>query len=115
ELTTITSKVPYWAWLFAAPNGQLFYAGDRGYTYYINPSGTGSFGATFFTALSKTRDYGSPVMYDAGKILIVGGGNTNATAEVIDLNQASPAWRQTASMHFARRQMNAVLMANGQV
>jgi galactose oxidase len=115
EMTGVTNRVPYWAWLFAGPNGQLFYAGDRGYTYYINTSGTGSTGAAFHTVANATRDYGSAVMYDAGKILIVGGGNTLATAEIIDLNQSSPAWQQTTAMHFARRQMNAVILANGQV
>jgi hypothetical protein len=55
-------------------------------------------------------------MYDAGKILIVGGGNppTN-TAETIDLNRTSPQWQPTSSMTYARRQMNAVLLANGKV
>jgi galactose oxidase len=115
EMTGIASVVPYWAWLFAAPNGQLFYAGDENWTYYINTSGTGSFGAGFRPALGLLRDYGSAIMYDTGKIMIVGGGNTTATAELIDLNQASPAWQQTTSMHFPRRQMNAVLLANGKI
>ena len=62
------------------------------------------------------RDYGSSVMYDNGKILVMGGGDppTN-TAEVIDLNAASPAWRSVASMAFARRQLNATILPDGQV
>jgi len=115
EMTGLTSKVSYWAWVFAGPNGQVFYAGDASYTYYMNTSGTGSWGGSFYTALGLGRDYGSAVMYDAGKILIVGGGNTTATAEIIDLTQSSPAWQQTASMYYPRRQMNAVILANGQV
>ena len=54
------------------------------------------------------RDYGTAVMYEPGKILVVGGGgNTGwtrrptrrssaptATAEKIDLNAGSPTWQQ---------------------
>jgi len=123
ELTNIKSLVPYWAWTFVAPNGKLFYAGDRNFTYYIDPSGAGNTSGGLTTATAQAREYGSAVMYDAGKIIIIGGGDLDsmsqvsaqATAEVIDLNQPSPSWRQIASMHFPRRQMNAVLMANGQI
>ncbi len=116
ELTNIHALVVYWAWMFDAPNGQLFYAGDEGFTYFINPNGTGTSCCGFQTASGLYRDYGSAVMYDAGKILITGGGNPGATAtETVDLNQSSPAWQLTGSMHFPRRQMNAVLLANGQI
>ena len=67
-------------------------------------------------------------MYDAGKILVVGGGGYSswptpdattgtptATAEVIDLNRASPAWQSTGSMANRRRHMNATVLPDGQV
>jgi hypothetical protein len=55
-------------------------------------------------------------MYAPGKVLYVGGGDppTNS-AEVIDLNQASPSWRSVPGMAFARRQLNATILADGQV
>jgi hypothetical protein len=116
ELTTANDQTFYWAWIFVAPNGKLFSAGDRALTYFIDPTGTGSLGPYFGTATLTYRDYGSAVMYDPGKILIVGGGNPGATsAEIVDLNQSSPAWQTTGSMFFPRRQMNAVLLANGQI
>src|SRR5437660_947867 len=37
------------------------------------------------------------------------------TAEVIDLNDASPAWRYTGSMAYARRHMNATILPTGDV
>jgi hypothetical protein len=63
-----------------------------------------------------TRDYGSAVMYEPGKILYAGGGDppTN-TVEIIDLNQPNPVWQYTGSMTFARRQMNATLLPTGDV
>jgi hypothetical protein len=123
EMTGLTHAVGFWAWLFVAPNGQLFYAGDSNATYYINTSGTGSFGSPIYTNYNNPREYGSAVMYDAGKILIVGGGPfkngvygpTTNTAETIDLNQGSPSWTFTSPMHFPRKQMNAVILANGKV
>ena len=55
-------------------------------------------------------------MYDAGKILRMGGDNPGfQTADMIDLNQTTPQWVATANMFFPMRQINAVIMANGQV
>jgi hypothetical protein len=62
-----------------------------------------------------TRDYGSAVMYDEGKILYAGGGRTTNTAEVIDLNQSAPTWRWTGSMAFARRNLNLTVLPTGEV
>jgi hypothetical protein len=76
----------------------------------------------------RNRDYGSAVMYDRGKILVVGGGgNTGwntpdvkssvptATAEKIDLTAASPAWQNAGSMSAPRRHLNATILPDGQV
>jgi hypothetical protein len=56
------------------------------------------------------------VMYAPGKIMYAGGGDPpTSSAEVIDLTRPAPAWRSVAPMRFARRQMNATLLADGQV
>jgi hypothetical protein len=54
-------------------------------------------------------------MYDDGKIIYAGGGLTTNTAEIIDLNQASPTWQWTAPMAFARRQHNLTVLPTGEV
>ena len=74
------------------------------------------------------RDYGSAVMYETGKILVVGGGGytgwstpdarsatPTATAETIDLNATGPAWKNTDPMHHPRRHLNATILPDGQV
>jgi hypothetical protein len=112
-LTSAQSSIPYYPMLFVAPNGSVFVAGPDQATGYITTSGTGS----KTSGPSRTygsRDYGSAVMYDAGKILAVGGGAPTRSAEVIDLN-AGTGWRRVDSMAVARRQMDATLLADGTV
>src|SRR5208282_4016043 len=68
------------------------------------------------TRRSGTRDYASSVLYDVDKIIFIGGGNAPATdAEIIDLSQAPPGWKETDGMHFPRRQHNATILADGTV
>jgi len=121
-LTTASKLLPYYPRTFVAPNGNVFYAGERRYAQYLSPTGTGKWlSTTYATKYPRDREYGSAVMYDAGKILIVGGdGKTSgrlptATAEVIDLNKSRPAWRYTGTMAYRRRQLNATILPTGEV
>jgi hypothetical protein len=101
--------------MFVAPNGKVFNAGPTQLTRYLNTSGTGAWTSVGNSKFGD-RSYGSAVMYDYGKILLLGGGDPpTATAEVIDLNSATPTWSYTASMTVARRQQNATLLADGTV
>lgn len=80
----------YYPRMFVAPNGKMFYAGEEQQTRWIDVTGAGSVTAVPRSNFGR-RDYGSSVSYDAGKILILGGGYTPTdTAEVIDLNQSNP-------------------------
>jgi galactose oxidase len=117
RLLTGAKRYPeIYPWNFQAPNGQVFSAGQTVNTQYINTSGTGSLGPVIKHVVNTYRDYGSAVMYDVGKIIVMGGGiPTERTAEVIDLNQASPSWAYTGFMKYPRRQMFATIQADGQV
>ncbi len=104
---------------FLAPNGKVFLSGMQGITRYLDTTGTGSYTTVANTSYGY-RSYGTAVMYDDGKIMIAGGSTTDsvaptATAEVIDLNAAPPAWRTISPMVFARRFLNSTLMADGKV
>ncbi len=115
ELTRAARNARTYPWNFVAPNGQVFSAGAQPSTQYIATSGTGTLGSIIPRVVAVTRDYGSAVMYDAGKILVMGGGNTEASAEVIDLTVPQPQWKRVSSMAYARRQLSAVIQADGQV
>lgn len=117
-LTAARKAVPYYPMMFVAPDGRVAMVGPGRQTWYLNTSGTGAWTAGPYMNLTVGRDYGSAVMYDAGKILVVGGNQSSptATAEVINLNAGTGAtWRSVASMSVARRQLNATLLADGTV
>ena len=101
--------------MFLAPNGKVFNPGPTTTTRYLDTAGSGTW-SFVANRVGPYRDYGSAVMYAPGKVLVMGGGDppTN-TAEVIDLNQPSPTWRAVGSMAFARRQLNATLLPDGNV
>jgi galactose oxidase len=135
QLTGASLKLPYYPRQFVAPNGKLFYAGERVKARYLdvdapNTNGRGRWSSpTGFTHLWPfNRDYGSAVMYDMGKILYVGGGGDlnwstsdprasapTATAETIDLNVTGAHWSSTDPMNFPRRHLNATILPDGQV
>ena len=114
RLTGASLGLPYYPRAFLAPNGKLFYAGEARATRYLDFTGTGRW-TTVGNRQVASRAYGSAVMYEPGKILYAGGGQTTNTAELIDLNAATPAWRLTGSMAFARRHLNLTILPNGEV
>jgi galactose oxidase len=135
QLPGASLKLPYYPRQFLAPNGKLFYAGERIKARWLEVDVVTTAGRGRWTTTSGlthlwpfNRDYGSAVMYDTGKILYVGGGgdlrwSTNdpkasaptATAETIDLNVAGPRWSNTGPMRNPRRHLNATILPDGQV
>jgi len=107
--------LPLYPFMHLAPNGRVFASGPSKVTWYLDTTGIGSWSA-LANSIYGFRDYGSSVLYDDGKVLIVGGSDppTN-TAEVIDLNASTPAWRSVSPMTYKRRQINATLLPDGTV
>jgi len=115
NLTNAQLGLPLYPQMLLAPNGQIFNSGPSQTTRYLNTAGTGAWTVVGNRQFGN-RDYGSAVMYDDGKVLVMGGGDPpTRTAEVIDLNAASPSWRLVGQMAIARRQINATLLPDGKV
>ena len=116
-LTAARKVVAYYPMMFVAPDGRVAMVGPGQQTWYLSTTGSGGWTIGPNSSFGN-RDYGSAVMYDAGKIVLVGGNQSapTATAEVIDLNAgAGAAWRGVQAMSVARRQLNATLLADGTV
>jgi galactose oxidase-like protein/glyoxal oxidase-like protein/List-Bact-rpt repeat protein len=115
RLTTASLELPYYPRMFVAPNGRVFLAGTQETTFYLDVTGTGEW-TSVANRSGAFRPTGSAVMYAPGKVLYAGGGVVpTALAEVIDLNEASPAWHNVAAMAYARRHMLATILADGKV
>jgi galactose oxidase len=124
-----TLNIPYYPRNFVAPDGRIFYAGERITSRWFNVNGAGSWTDGPNHIWPFNRDYGTAVMYEPGKILYAGGGGhtgwgqspdadatvPTATAEIIDLNQGSPAWQNTSPMSVPRRHLNSTILPDGQV
>ena len=54
-------------------------------------------------------------MYENGKILLYGTGDSATDSWVIDLNAAAPSWRKVGSLQFTRRKFSTVLLPDGRV
>ena len=115
KLTGASLQVKLYSWAFQAPNGRVFVAGPAQQARYLDTAGAGRW-LTAPKSKFGERVRGSAVVYDDGKILIAGGNNpaTN-TAEIIDLKAATPAWKYTDSMEFARRMHTLTVLPDGTV
>ena len=115
NLTGAQLNQPLYPMMFLAPNGKVIDVGPTHYTRWLDTAGTGAWSVVGWRTFGW-RDYGTAAMYADGKILVAGGADPpTATAEVIDLNAATPAWRAVASMSIPRRHLNSTLLPDGTV
>src|SRR6266550_6141483 len=125
NLSTAHLALPFYPFMFLAPNGKVFCAGPSQTTRYLDVSGTGAWSSVANNNYGD-RNWGSPVMYDDGKVLLTGGSPCGfydtscttlptATAEIIDLTSSTPAWKYTGSMAGGRKLHNATLLPDGKV
>lgn len=113
----VNRKLALYPRMHVMPDGRLFDAGPEQQTSVFD------LGTNTWSGMGQmtygTRFNGSTVLLPGlNRVLSIGGdkgaGATN-TAEIIDVSQDTPQWRQTASMHIAREHLNVVLLPDGTV
>jgi hypothetical protein len=125
KLTGANQTIPNYPFMFVLPNGNVFAAGSdeaKMGSYELNVATQ-----TWTTVTSTPLDAGSAVQYLPGKIMKTGssylsappdnGGSTPsaATTYVIDMNQQTPNWQQTASMANPRTHLNLTILPDDTV
>lgn len=125
DLTSASLVLPFYPYMYVAPNGKVFNAGPNRTSRYLDTAGSGAWTVVANNNFGA-RTWGSSVMYDSGKVIVSGGTNcapydyacdstpTN-TVEIIDLNAAVPSWSYAAPMKFARKQHNTMILPDGKV
>jgi hypothetical protein len=101
-------------WLHVAPNGKAFMSGPGNHIMYLNTSGQGAW-EPHVNRDSQWRSYGSSVMYQPLRLLVLGGGSNNNTAVTVNLSGGGMQVTPANPMHFARTNPNATMLPNGEV
>jgi galactose oxidase len=110
------------AWLFAWSGGRVLQAGPSKAMNWYGTTGNGTTASAGTRAADPDSMNGTAVMYDAGKILTLGGAphyqdaNATANAHVITISGTSTVTaRKVASMRYARAYHNSVVLPDGKV
>src|SRR5262249_13191887 len=124
-LTNAQLTIPNYPFVFQLPDGRVLVAGSdeaKMATYALDVATQ-----TWSVVDPRVLDADSAVMYLPGKIMKAGGsyiaGNlgqyrgipSQATTYVIDMNQSSPSWHQTASMAHPRTDLNLTILPDDTV
>ena len=103
------------------PNGNIFHSGPTTQMNVINPGGNGSISSAGLTNNWYPK-YGAAIMYDEGKILVAGGAANSSSnapgtnqAMILDVSGPTPTKTNIASMAYARKFSNGVMLPNGEV
>ena len=109
-------------WLFAWSRGKVFHAGPSSAMGWYGTSGDGSYTAAGLRSDSADAMNGSAAMYDAGKILTVGGAPrysdsiaTNRAYGIDITGGGTPAVTKLAPMKHPRAFASSVVLPDGTV
>jgi galactose oxidase len=109
------------AWLFAWSNAKVLQAGPSRAMNWYTTTGTGGVSAAGTRGDDTDAMNGNAVMYDAGKILTIGGApsyeqaNATANAYVLTINGSTVTTRKVAPMANTRAFHNSVVLPDGKV
>ena len=115
--------------VLVSPDGRLIHFGPTDTMHWVSPDGTGSVSNTGTVVPGgHYPKEGSWVMYNEGRILVVGGGTSTANnasdtttgnstnaAYTVDVRTGTPVVTPVASMTFKRQFANGVVLPNGEV
>ncbi len=105
--------LPYYPFVFQAPNGRAFVAGPDAMARQLELAPPGAW-STLADSGHGLRSYGSAAAYGDGRVLLAGGGDPPVAAtESINLTSAHPAFRELPPMTAARRHFNLTLLPDG--
>jgi hypothetical protein len=118
SLPSAARRMPLYPFLFVLPDGRLFDAGPDTTTRVLD-LGSGQWS----TVGTSPIDGQSAVMYRPGKILKSGtwadpefpGLDVTDRAAAIDMTDAAPAWRETATMKYRRAYHTLTVLPDGNV
>jgi galactose oxidase len=115
SLTGATDKLPaLYPWLHVMPDGRVFNSGPQREMAILETNGTGSWTNVLPERDNVNRGYGSSVMFAEGKVLVMGGGApASKSAVIVDVRTGSST--PTGSMHVGRRNLNAMVLPEGNV
>jgi hypothetical protein len=115
----------YYPWLFQDPfkDKQAFMAGSANTIGYLDTTGSGAWSRVSNRSVGSTLDvwrtYGTAVMYQPGKILVIGGGGavTGAKSTVRITLSSGTSYSVDAgpSMAYQRTHLMATLLADGKI
>lgn len=105
--------LPYYPLAFQAPDGSVVVVAPDETALRLDLTPPGAWQAVASSG-HGLRTYASAVSYGDGKILLAGGGDPPlAAAQVLDLRQPTPTFREVAPMSAARRHFNLTLLPDG--
>ena len=112
--TSATKSVGMYPRMYLMPNGRVLLAGPQATSSYFDPA-TNRW-STVASMIYGKRSHGATALLSGSQqVLAAGGGSPTRTAEILDLSQATPRWRSTGSLNFARMLANTVVLPDGQV
>ena len=119
QLTGARLTIPYYPLAFVLPNGKVLVTGS---TDTAQPARTLDVATQTWTVVDPiVFDGSSAAMYRPGKVLQSGTASdfvvkpAATTTAVLDMTQASPAWRATAPMAYPRAYNNLTILPDGSV
>ncbi|MFK7854192.1 MAG: galactose oxidase-like domain-containing protein [Granulosicoccus sp.] len=100
-------------WVQSAPDGSVISFGPQNLVARLETEDLGTWTNGPPRDEIALRDYGSYAMFDVGKILVAGGGDSESSAVVIDTQTQQTS--DSGSMTVGRRQHNLTILADGSV